>query len=144
VDTIAPGSDQNFTSSFNTEGLAAGEYTANITIHSNEFGNPELNIPVHLTVNSTVGITEFSNDIEWNVYPNPSKGEFMLRGFSQNQQEIELIIFNSLGVQVHQKTISVYKKFFIPFDLNNLSDGIYMIHVNGEGVSGASKVVLQR
>ena len=144
VDTITPGGDKVFTTSFNSAGLEAGEYTANIKVHSNEFENPELNIPVHLTVSSTIGITEIANSIAFNVYPNPGKGEFMLRGYSPDQQEVEIIIFNSLGVQVLNKTISVYKKFFIPFDLNNLTDGFYMIHVKGEGVSGTSKVVLQR
>jgi len=144
VDTIAPGSNLNFAANFNTEGLAAGEYTANITVTSNEFENPELVIPVKLTVTGTVGITEIDNSLDFSIYPNPGTGAFMLQGFSHNQQELDIVIFNSLGVKVYEKNENVFKKFFIPIDLSNFSDGIYMINVNGEGVSRASKVVLQR
>ena len=144
VDTIAPGSDQNFTSSFNTEGLAAGEYTANITIHSNEFGNPELVIPVKLTVTGTVGITEIDNSLDFSIYPNPGTGAFTLQGFSNKQQNLEIEIFNSLGVKVYHQKENVSGKFYIPFDLSNYSNGIYMIKVKGDSVSSTSKVVLQR
>ncbi len=144
IDTIAPESERNFIANFNTEGLSGGEYTANIKVYSNAFDNPELNIPVHLTVNSTVGIPEISNNIEWNVYPNPNKGDFMLHGFSQNQQTVDIAIYNSLGINVLTKSVSIHKKFLLPFDLSNFSDGFYLIHLNGVRATGSKKVVLLR
>jgi hypothetical protein len=144
VDTIAPGDNKNYTSHFNTEGLTAGEYTANITVTSNEFENPELVIPVKLTVTGTVGITEIDNSLDFSIYPNPGTGAFILQGFSHNQQNLDIGIYNSLGVKIYQHRENVSGKFYIPFDLSSYSDGFYMINITGNGVSGSTKVVLQR
>lgn len=116
IDTIAPGSDKNFEASFNAEGLMDGVYTANIIVHSNEADNPELNIPVQLTVNSTVGLDNHTNNIEWKAYPNPTKGDFLLAGYAQNRQEVDIHIYNSLGVNVLTKRVSIFERFNIRFD----------------------------
>jgi hypothetical protein len=144
VDTIAPGGNKNYTANFDTQGLAAGEYTANITVTSNEFENPELVIPVKLTVSGTVGITEIDNSLDFRIYPNPGTGAFILQGFSHNQQNLKIEIFNSLGMKVYHQKENVSGKFYVPFNLSSISDGIYMINIYGEGVSGSSKVVVQR
>lgn len=144
VDTILPGNDKNFIASFDTDGLSAGEYTANIIITSNEYENPELIVPVKLTVTGTVGIAEIEKTIDVSVYPNPGIGAFMLQGYSPKKQNLEIGIYNRLGVMVYQHNENVSGKFYIPFDLSSYSDGFYMINITGNGVSGATKVVLQR
>jgi C1A family cysteine protease len=52
--TIAAGSSQVVTFTYNSAGLSAGVYNANINISSNDLNDPSLVVPVQLTVSETV------------------------------------------------------------------------------------------
>jgi hypothetical protein len=62
----APGS---VTVSINTNGLAAGQYTGNITIASNDAANSPIVVPVTLQVGAQLFIDNFANANNWTISP---------------------------------------------------------------------------
>ncbi len=70
-------------------------------------------------------LKEVLNKSTVSIYPNPSKGSFIVKGISENSK-VELI--NSLGRVVDQ--IYVYSSEFISFD--NLNRGIYLLKITSE------------
>lgn len=95
-------------------------------IHPSPFGNmlPEKSIPDNKLVdNGTDNIL---------VAPNPFVTNFNLTINAVKDYRAQVIIYNSLGVKVHQLSgINLHKGVnTIPFNLSNLPKGTYLIEVN--------------
>jgi len=93
------------------------------------FQQPELN---------SVGIDEHelaAGDII--AYPNPTSGAFSLQYNANDDAERDIIIYNSIGQIVLQKTyhqISGLNK--IDFNLSQFTQGMYMVELNMKSTSG--------
>ncbi|MFB6307103.1 MAG: T9SS type A sorting domain-containing protein [Flavobacteriales bacterium] len=72
------------------------------------------------------------NDIELNVYPNPTRGKFRLILNNKNLNKIEII--NSIGKVVYKKKQLDKNTKKMRIDLSNNQNGIYLIKgsVNGK------------
>ena len=107
--------------SFSINPSLPGDYTLVVT---------DANGCIDSSVVTVVGtsIYEENNISEFNVYPNPSKGIFNLDFNCKIQQDIEILVNNSLGE-------IVYKRFFnsclgftnLEFDLSDLRKSIYFL-----------------
>lgn len=91
---------------------------------------------------STVGISENeSNRIE--VTPNPNNGKFSLyikAGFSTN---VAITVYNTPGVVVYsEKDVKVNGNLHKNLDLSNLAKGVYLLKVEGNGISNTISVVI--
>jgi hypothetical protein len=88
-------------------------------------------------INEYNSVNLSTEELSFNVYPNPSQGNINIQMNNTNAKE--LIITNSLGKQVAQVSIS-NKNAPLQFEL---SQGIYFVHVKGSDKIASRKVVIQ-
>lgn len=84
-----------------------------------------------------VGIAEKNSAIEFKIYPNPSKGPFIIE---IKEKEFWLSITNVLGEKVYKAEIKNQK---IEIDLSKQPSGVYFINVQTEKGSGTQKIIIQ-
>lgn len=77
-----------------------------------------------------------STDLQ--LYPNPSTGLITLESEKPIQR---LTVFDALGKMVYQENTQYQSQFQI--DLSFLPKGLYLVKVEGNGVAGSRKVVLE-
>ena len=82
----------------------------------------------------TEGIGE--NSIETKVYPNPTKGEFILEGEGLNHVRI----VNTYGQMVYNADVEGDQ---VRIDLSQMAKGIYMMHIEAEGGQAVRKIVVE-
>lgn len=77
----------------------------------------------------TTGITEFANQTEVRVYPNPNNGRFTIQS-SVNSGQLSVEIFNLLGQSVYSQSSITNSQFSI--DISSQPAGIYIYMVRSE------------
>ena len=83
---------------------------------------------------SLAAIKEHLNEIELNVFPNPSNGvvNFNLKGIGEILKRIDLTLYSSIGQKVEITSIVPGKN---QFDLSQLNKGVYFYTLSYEGTS---------
>ena len=72
--------------------------------------------------------TYLEEDItKWSFYPNPSKNQINIKGFSIGMTDF--ILLDSLGKKLKKVTINTQGEFSKNIDLSYLKDGVYMIKI---------------
>ena len=85
------------------------------------------------------GVVE--NNLEVNIYPNPSSNIFNLEFNSDS--ETEILVTNVLGEQVYFESIQSIGEYNTKIDLSNYSEGIYNLTIKtSDGISN-HKLILQ-
>ncbi|HRE77717.1 MAG TPA: S8 family serine peptidase [Flavobacterium sp.] len=97
---------------------------------------PNLLIPI--TIQDNLGLVE-NNGIQAIIYPNPSKGKLTVSWFENLETTIDL--FDLQGRIILSKKINSSN---MELDINEFSDGIYLISVQNEKVKTTKKIVLKR
>ena len=100
--TILAGQSADITITYDASNLIEGEYTANITITSNDPAEPEVIIPVTLTVGyvgSEPDVLPVVTKLHGN-YPNPFNPATTIEFSIQNESNINLTIFNIKGQKI--------------------------------------------
>lgn len=70
------------------------------------------------------------------LYPNPNSGKFYVKGISQADGLIEIVVFNHLGRAVYRgETETEAFKFFKEIDLPSASSGVYVLQLKGSGIT---------
>lgn len=70
------------------------------------------------------------------LYPNPNTGKFTVKGISQADGIIEMVIFNHLGRAVYRtQTETDAFKFSKEIDLPSASSGVYVLQLKGSGIT---------
>gem|GEM_PF-6104450 len=70
------------------------------------------------------------------LYPNPSDGKVYL----ETDEDYKIIVYNSLGQIVHSCTVTPGKNLL---DFNELTKGIYIIHLIRDKETNMLKLILQ-
>ena len=91
----------------------------------------------YITPPNTVGIHEFSPEKLFSVFPNPTKGVFIITGPAQ-QAEIE--IYNAIGEKVFSVSSSQIKT---EIDLSSKAPGIYFLKIVAEDGSVVVKKLIK-
>lgn len=83
-----------------------------------------------------VGIDELGIFDALDVYPNPGKGEFTVRGQMQNAEDVVIEVTNMLG-QALQPSINIGNatQFTQPFDISKYANGVYFIRITAADAS---------
>jgi len=82
-----------------------------------------------------------TNDIHYNIYPNPVNNDAILRISECNVSEFYFEIFNSLGTKVYQK---YFYNNECEIDISNLNNGLYIYAIiNNKIIIGRGKIVKQ-
>ncbi|MCD6017109.1 MAG: domain containing protein [Bacteroidetes bacterium] len=95
------------------------------------------------TVCSVTNIDENVSDINFEVYPNPSKGEFFVNVDLLNQQDFTVTVINTLGQTVKEIRQVQSNGGAIKIDLSDKSEGVYFVTVKSKSVSKTKRIILQ-
>lgn len=83
---------------------------------------------------SILGITDFNKNNDATIYPNSTNGELNI-SLEGSYNKIEISIFNSNGKKVliekNNKTINI----------SHLSEGIYLVKINVDGIVSSKKII---
>jgi len=116
-----------------------GNYTVVVTADgcSSGVSNSILILPV--------SITDIEVSQEFEVYPNPNQGQFNIRVTSATQVDLNIEIFNNVGLLVwKQENESIDGTKIIPVSLNDVSKGVYMVCVRNAKTNMVKRVVIMK
>lgn len=83
-------------------------------------------------------------NIDISIIPNPTNGIFQLNIENTNSEKITTTIYNSLGNEIHHKTInSNDKNFSFKYNLGNISSGIYIIKIELDNAVVFDRLVVE-
>ena len=78
------------------------------------------------------------------VFPNPSKGRFILQADQPWPNQVEIRVFNPYGQMIRDWTTQPEKASNrIPVELTDLDRGMYLLEIRSEGRKWVKKVVIQ-
>lgn len=81
--------------------------------------------------------------LTYSVYPNPSQGNFVVKGdFPINKQDLSLQILNPFGQVIFQTKVA--PTFTQKLDLRKHAEGIYLVQVIGKDFQQVQKLVLRK
>lgn len=98
----------------------------------------------------SIGVTEFTGIINQadqnavNIYPNPNNGNFKVKFNLEQNDVITLKVYNALNkIVFEENNISVIQSFAKDLKLDNLTKGIYYLHIDGKLTNLIKKLVIQ-
>lgn len=97
-----------------------------------------------IEVISTIGIDDLSNDISFNIYPNPNNGKLFVDIRALESRDLTISVFNQLGVKMMTQQISVSDSYKTAFDLTQFAQGVYFLSIQGEKLNYVRKIILQK
>lgn len=90
----------------------------------------------------SVGIDDMIRDLQFDLFPNPSSGNFKLEFFNSPAAEIELTIQSSLGETIYSRSENTSTE--LKLDLSSSPNGIYFVTVKTNDIRITKKAVLHR
>ncbi len=95
-----------------------------------------------ITAVNDISIEESIANMNVEVYPNPTKGQFNLsiNGFEGN---LEMAIVDLAGQTVHSEKINVTASYNNKFDMSKLASGVYYIKLISKGGVKVQKLIIQ-
>ena len=143
--------------SYTITGLPAGTFYANVTAYDisadTVTDNPNTivnekqctgNESWYAKPISSVGIHESdltSKNILFNFYPNPANDLVTLNITNTNIENMELNIYNVIGVLVKSEKINQNQQ---QINIGNLSNGIYLLEIKSQDWMGKEKLIIKR
>lgn len=90
-------------------------------------------------------IEESLADIQFQLFPNPSSGKFVIdfEGLESNNQPLEISVFNLLGHSFYG-TIIPNQQRFLEIDVSNVSAGIYFVNVKNGDKTYTKRILISR
>ena len=128
------------TETFDSTLLSKGANTVYVTVTEN---NCSASDTVVITVIDDVSINGSANNLNIEVYPNPTKGQFnmTINGYKGN---IRMQIVDLAGQVVHSEKINVTANYVGKFDLSKLSSGVYYIKLTSNNVAKVERLIIQK
>ncbi len=122
--------------------LAIGTYAVLVT----EQSNPACAVWGYHTVfgpNGNInGINTNTNDADFIVYPNPSKGSFVLETKIQNTQTLNVELYSIKGEKVYSNS-NIKPISLTNINIPNLSKGVYLLKVNSASNIYTKQIVIE-
>ncbi len=86
---------------------------------------------------------EISNSFE--VYPNPSRGQFNIKVVSGKPVVLNIEVYNNLGaVQWKQENVQINGTYIAPIDMGKVPAGVYMIALRNSDLNIVRKMVIMK
>lgn len=97
-----------------------------------------------ITVTEFTGIINQSDQSAINIYPNPNNGSFKVKFNIEQNDLINLRVYNTMNSVVYEENnISVGQTFTKELTLTNLTKGVYYLHIEGKSTNLIKKLVIQ-
>jgi len=121
------------------------EGEAMITVKGiNECGEGEYSEAKMVNVYNSVGFIEYNNIRGVKVIPNPNKGSFKVEIESMEHDIVNITLLNAVGSIVYKKgNIRINQYWIEQFNLNDLTEGIYYLSIDGEKGKTVEKVIIK-
>ncbi len=131
--------EQNPAHTYNNTGL----YTVSLAICNGEVCDTIIKTDyIEVLPNGMVDIDVLVNA---KIYPNPNDGSFTIEINDKAEHQLQLHLFNNLGSEVYFESFKSRGKTIKRLNLNNLSTGVYYVHINSEEkMVYKSKLIIQR
>jgi hypothetical protein len=116
--------------------LLPGTYNVTITDNNN------------CTNNGTIDVQQFTGTIDlaslttFELYPNPSKGEFTVDVTFNMAENAEVIIMNVVGQRVWSQQIEG-EQFRLPINLSDVASGVYFVMITTEQGRAVKRIVIE-
>ena len=122
--------------------IEAEEVTLTITANGNDpcgAVTDDMLLTIH-----TVGVIENAANLNISIFPNPNTGSFIIEMSSENNELINISIFNSLSKVVYeQENISINGTYYETIDLN-VEHGVYYMKIEGKDILINKKIIIQK
>jgi hypothetical protein len=122
-------------------GIGVGAFSVEVTSPESCSNTDEISIQF----DDCTGIQEVTDNWSVDAFPNPSSGLFNIEIRSNYEKPVQMSIFNAIGIKVYkQDNILINQINTISVDLENYSEGVYYLNLNGEGINIIKKIVIQK
>ena len=138
---------------------STGESSQTITIDSTGTGYNTINVlvqvtdtlsclgsdDINITFTNCVGMNDVDNNIfTIAIYPNPSKGKFVIESNTTAVKEVEMNITDINGrLIIHKQLKNTSGAFKEMIDFRNQAKGVYFVKISNNGVNKVFKVIIQ-
>lgn len=122
----------------NQTGLAAGVYEVTV------IDNGGCATVQNLRVGYAVGINDIANNINFDIYPNPTSGVVSVEADLDINTNVTIQVLNTIGALVSETTLSGAAQVREVVDLSAEANGVYIVKVTANGSSGVRRLVLNR
>jgi hypothetical protein len=135
--SIAPGLSGELIVTCDATGMELGVYNGSITILSNDPDQPELVVPVSMTVTINTNLNRPGNlSCNTVLYPNPVADQLHVKSSCHKGNDIEMRIFDMFGRSVHsvenQKVFATNGEMLL--DVSHLTSGVYLLTIKGNNI----------
>ncbi len=98
-----------------------------------------------INVSQCIGIDEVFRGMKLNIFPNPNTGVFNLEISSLNAENLDITIYNNIGILVYEsKNLEIKGNYSSKIDLSDLTSGLYFINLSKDGNNNYSEKILIR
>lgn len=102
-----------------------------------------LSTPSHNNADDTASFTSFN----FNLFPNPNSGNFVISFENEQPDSYELEVFNYAGLLIHSEQLKSIQGFNTKkVELSNVNDGVYFIHLSTKSgtIKKTNKMIIIR
>ena len=127
------------TETFDNTNLIVGANVVYVAVAENNCSSSDT---INIEVMDDVSINESINNMNLDVYPNPSNGQFTMsiEGF---EGSLEMNIVDLAGQVVYTESINVAGSYTNKFNVNSLASGVYYIKLISKDGVKVQKLVIQ-
>jgi hypothetical protein len=98
-----------------------------------------------INVSECIGIDEVFGGMKLNIFPNPNTGIFNLEISSLEAENLDITIYNNIGVVVYEsRNIEMKGNYSSKIDLSDFSSGLYFINLTKDGSNYTEKIIIQK
>ncbi len=128
--------DETLVSNIMIEELGAGTYSVKVLDANGCSHEEEITLSLTTSTHTIESLTNFE------IYPNPSNGNFELNFATTQPQTFKVSIYNTIGQQFFQQRMTG-KAFRVPIQLAELPQGIYYLSIRSEEGLAIQKLIIK-
>ncbi len=115
-----------------------GTYTVIVTV-----GGCSSAVSNAIVITAIVGTPDLEVSHSFDVYPNPSRGQFNVKVVSGKPVVLSIEIYNNLGaIQWKQENVHIDGTYITPIDLGTVPAGVYMVALRNSELNLVRKIVI--